>query len=128
MSGFEISQATLHGTHHIQRYGDRGFLIADERYDGSVFVCPDQAERLDAPSADDVTLDQILAFLQSSGGVEILVFGCGEQFIPPRKELRSGLGEHGVVLEWMDTGAACRTFNVLLSEARRVAAVLIAVE
>jgi len=44
----------------------------------------------------------------------------------------SGLGEalrqQGMVLEWMDTGAACRTFNVLLGEDRRIAAALIAVD
>ncbi|PPR68246.1 MAG: hypothetical protein CFH02_01041, partial [Alphaproteobacteria bacterium MarineAlpha3_Bin1] len=41
---------------------------------------------------------------------------------------RAGLREWGIVLEWMDTGAACRTFNVLLSEERACAAALIAVD
>ena len=42
--------------------------------------------------------------------------------------LREGLREHGIVIEPMDTGAACRTHNVLLTEERRAAAALIAVE
>ena len=61
-------------------------------------------------------------------GVEILVVGCGAPFEPPPSGLREGLSEKGVVLEWMDTGAACRTFNVLLAEDRACAAALIAVE
>ena len=44
------------------------------------------------------------------------------------KGLRPDLREHGIVLEWMDTGAACRTFNVLVAEERRVAAAILAVE
>ncbi|MBI1985608.1 MAG: Mth938-like domain-containing protein, partial [Rhodospirillales bacterium] len=42
--------------------------------------------------------------------------------------LREDLKQAGLVLEWMDTGAACRTFNVLLAEERACAAALIAVE
>ena len=58
----------------------------------------------------------------------ILVVGCGAAFEPPPSGLREGLSEKGVVLEWMDTGAACRTFNVLLAEDRACAAALIAVD
>jgi uncharacterized protein len=40
--------------------------------------------------------------------------------------LRQGLRAGGIVVDAMDTGAACRTYNVLLAEERRVAAALIA--
>ncbi len=56
------------------------------------------------------------------------MLGCGARFAPPPKGLREGLKAQGVALEWMDTGAACRTFNVLLAEDRGAAAALIAVE
>jgi uncharacterized protein len=46
----------------------------------------------------------------------------------PVRDLRQGFAEFGVAVEAMDTGAACRTYNVLLAEARPVAAALIAVE
>ena len=58
----------------------------------------------------------------------ILIVGCGEKFVPPPVILKDGLREFGIVMEWMDTGAACRTFNVLLGEARHVASALIAVK
>ena len=41
------------------------------------------------------------------------------------RELRTSLRQSGIVIEAMDTGAACRTFNMLLAEERRVAAALI---
>jgi len=59
-------------------------------------------------------------------GKRILIVGCGPVFEAPPAGLREALAELDVVLEWMDTGAACRTFNVLLSEDRPCAAALIA--
>ena len=58
----------------------------------------------------------------------ILIIGCGEQFTAPPENLRVILKDYGINLEWMDTGAACRTFNVLLIEERDAAAALIAVD
>lgn len=58
----------------------------------------------------------------------LLVIGCGAAFQPPPPGLRDALRAAGAALEWMDTGAACRTFNVLLAEDRGAAAALIAVD
>jgi len=77
--------------------------------------------------ATDITFDS-LAEAVGAADVDILIIGCGAAFEPPPKGLRGGLKEEGVALEWMDTGAACRTFNVLLAEDRAAAAALIAVE
>ena len=77
--------------------------------------------------ATDITFDS-LAEAVGAAVVDILIIGYGAAFEPPPKGLRGGLKEEGVALEWMDTGAACRTFNVLLAEDRAAAAALIAVE
>ena len=63
-----------------------------------------------------------------AGGLPEVIIGCGAAFEPPPKGLRGSLKEESVALEWMDTGAACRTFNVLLAEDRAAAVALIAVE
>jgi uncharacterized protein len=55
-----------------------------------------------------------------------LILGLGPRFLMVPAELRQALKGHGIAVEAMDTGAACRTFNVLLAEDRRVAAALIA--
>ncbi|MFQ5982561.1 MAG: Mth938-like domain-containing protein [Woeseiaceae bacterium] len=56
---------------------------------------------------------------------ELILLGTGRQPIFPPRELVFALARRGVGLEAMDTAAACRTFNILVSEGRRVAAVLI---
>ena len=75
---------------------------------------------------DAISADSLKEILESEPG--LLVIGCGPKFVPPPAGLRDALKAAGVALEWMDTGAACRTFNVLLTEDRAVAAALIAVE
>jgi len=56
---------------------------------------------------------------------ELVLLGTGSQLIFPPRELFFALARRGIGLEAMDTAAACRTFNILASEGRRVAAVLI---
>jgi uncharacterized protein len=58
----------------------------------------------------------------------IVMVGCGRSFQPMPRALRQELAAAGVHAEWMDTGAACRTFNLLVSEGREVRAALLAVE
>ncbi len=60
--------------------------------------------------------------------VEILLLGCGARSAPMPPALVEALRAAGVAIEAMDTGAACRTYNVLAAEARRVGAALIAVD
>jgi uncharacterized protein len=73
-----------------------------------------------------ITIDNLAAVIAENP--LILVIGCGERFLPPPKGLRDDLRKAGIALEWMDTGAACRTFNVLLAEDRGAVAALIAVD
>jgi uncharacterized protein len=56
---------------------------------------------------------------------EIILFGTGWRNCLPPRELVFALARRGIGLETMDTPAACRTFNILVSEERNVAAVLI---
>lgn len=56
---------------------------------------------------------------------EVIIFGCGWQTRLPPRELVFALARRGIGFEMMDTPAACRTFNVLVSEDRDAAAVLV---
>ena len=60
--------------------------------------------------------------------VELLLLGCGDKTCFVSHDVREELINKGTALESMDTGAACRTFNVLLGEDRRVAAALMLVD
>lgn len=109
------------GRQIIQAYGDGGFRIAGVRYEGSVIVFPDHTELWPVTSCDEVTG---LPSLLGKTEFDILLLGTGQRRRPVPLSLRR---LHGFAVEVMDTGAACRTFNVLLAEERRMAALLIAV-
>jgi len=59
--------------------------------------------------------------------VEVLLIGCGPRMVLLPSALRRQIREAGIGMDAMDTGAACRTYNVLISEGRRAAAALIPV-
>jgi uncharacterized protein len=75
-------------------------------------------------SASDVTLNTLAPVIEH-GGVQILLLGLGRSASAVPAALRTALRAAGIALEAMDTGAACRTYNVLVAEDRRVAAALI---
>jgi len=92
-----------------------------------VIVTPARVTVWPAASVADVAADGLLALLAVDMPVDVLLIGCGREFVPEPAGLRAALKAAGIVLEWMDTGAACRTYNVLVGEDRRVAAALLAV-
>ncbi|MFO1154573.1 MAG: Mth938-like domain-containing protein [Rhodospirillales bacterium] len=132
MSGLELTPKPASGRQLIDKYGAGGFRIAGHRHVGSVIVFPARTlawpvtaiEQIGAASLAPL-LDPVRAGEESC---HILIVGSGPRFAPPPDRLAAELLEAGVALEWMDTGAACRTFNVLLLEERDVAAALLAVE
>ena len=124
----DITPLIATGRQLIQRYGEGGFRVAGEDYPGSVMVLSEVTLPWDVQDAGEISLASLSAVLGAVPAPEILLVGCGPRFTAPPKELRAGLREKGIVLEWMDTGAACRTFNVLLAEERAAAAALIAVD
>lgn len=111
----------------IQAYGDGGFTISEKKMKGSALVFPDKAEQWDVTSIEELTIESLKAVMQAEPTVEILLIGTGktQEFISP--VLKDALRVGGMAVDSMDTGAACRTYNILMSEDRRVAAALIAV-
>lgn len=115
------------GLQLVQAYRPGGFTIAGVRHAGSVLVLPDRV--LPWAVTGPGQLDE--AALAPLRGVEpmpdILVVGCGSGFVILPPPLRQAVRAWGPVVEAMATPAACRTYNVLLAEGRRVAAALIAI-
>ena len=116
------------GRQLIQGYGNGGFRVGGEALNGSILVLPDKTIRWPVASYDDIAISSFESLLAADVSIEVLLIGCGARMGMPRADIRDLLSEHSIVPEWMDTGAACRTFNVLISEDRAVAAALIAVE
>ena len=120
----DITPVATAGRQIIERYAASGFRVSGVIYHGAVLVFPDSTVPWDAASASEVTLDT-LAPVTEHGGVEILLLGLGRATSAVPAALRAALRTAGIALEAMDTGAACRTYNVLVAEDRRVAAALI---
>ncbi|TMJ63258.1 MAG: hypothetical protein E6G83_17345 [Alphaproteobacteria bacterium] len=87
-------------------------------------VFPDLTVAWEAASVPDLTWETLAPVIEH-GGVEILVLGLGRSTSAVPAALRTALRTAGIALEAMDTGAACRTYNVLVAEDRRVAAALV---
>jgi uncharacterized protein len=119
-------QVTTHaarpGRPFIDAYGPGFFRIGEFVQAGPILVLPDRALKWEAPAL--AALDEAALAPVTGAAVELLLLGCGRRPAPPPAGLREALRRHGIALEAMDTGAACRTFNVLLAEERRVAAAL----
>jgi uncharacterized protein len=128
VAGLDITPALPAGRNLIQGYGGSQFRIGGETLQGSRIVFPDRTAPWGIGAAEDVTIESLHEVTAAALEVRILLVGCGRHFSPPPKALGEALRAHNICLEWMDTGAACRTFNVLLLEDREVAAALIAVD
>jgi uncharacterized protein len=121
-----ITPAVPAGRQLIQGYHPGGFRIAGSAHEGSVLVLPERTFSWPVQAADQVTLESLAPIVAAAPAVELLILGLGSRFLPAPTALRQALKDRGIALEAMDTGAACRTYNLLLAEDRRVAAALIA--
>ena len=124
----DVTPLIPQGRQIIESYGNGGFRVSGETFRGSTLVLPEWSAPWPPASIDELDLASLEAVLAAEPPVEVLLIGCGRAmaFIDP--DLCAAARARGVALEPMDTGAACRTYNVLMAEDRRVAAALIAVD
>ncbi|PHY00363.1 MAG: hypothetical protein CK529_05150 [Rhodospirillaceae bacterium] len=111
----------------IQKYGAGRFTISGQVYTSGVFVLPHQAlswPATDLASLSDEAIDLLLAHTSE---IDVCLLGCGPKTLPIPATLRTRFKAAGFRADVMDTGSACRTYNVLMSEGRAVAAALIAI-
>ena len=129
MTGFgERPAGFLPGRHIIDAYGEGGFKFGDMSHRGSILALPSGIYAWDATAAAAIDANALARlFDEEAGSVEHILIGTGLDLVPLKPALRQKLREAGIVAEPMATGAAARTYNILLGERRRVAAALIAV-
>ncbi len=117
------------GRQIIESYGEGRFRVSGQIHAGAILVFPDRTIAWPVTAAGEASQENLEPALNAgrAGTVDLLLFGQGPRMLLVPPPLRQGLREAGIVLEPMDTGAACRTYNVLMAEGRRVAAALIPV-
>lgn len=107
----------------IEGYSARGFRVSGILHQGAILVLPRAVHGWGVADVAGISLESLVPVIEA--GVEILLLGCGKRMLLVPPELRQELRGHGIVVDAMDTGAACRTYNVLLAEERRIAAALL---
>ncbi len=111
----------------IDGYGEGQFCVSGQWRKGAVIVLPDRTLAWDATDFAALTVGHFAPVIAAEPRVELLLLGSGPRMQLLPKALRQALREAGLVVEVMDSGAACRTYNVLLAEARRIGAALLPV-
>lgn len=111
----------------IDSYGNSGFRFAGMSHRGSLLCLPSGIYAWDQAEGDELTVAALAPVFAESTAITFLLLGTGTKQRFPGPALRRAFMDAGLGLEVMDTGAAARTYNVLLAEGRPLAAALIAV-
>ena len=104
-------------------YGDGYVLVNGARHESSVIVLPDRVLPWDVAGFDELSERDFQVFLELD--LEILLVGTGSKQRFPHPQLTRSLIAKRIGIEAMDVQAACRTYNILAAEGRRVAAALL---
>ncbi|MDQ8023172.1 MAG: Mth938-like domain-containing protein [Moraxellaceae bacterium] len=119
----KLHRDSADGTLLIQRYDSSGVVVAGETLRGSVVLTPQAVIGPWAQDRESLVAADFAALLEHAPGVVLIGTGKRQHF--PSPALLRPLIEAGVGWEVMDTGSACRTYNVLASEGRKVLAALL---
>ncbi len=111
------------GQQVIQSYTGGKFRVSGKSYTNAIIVFPETVEEWAA--GGEITPAHFAVLAAKKDELDVVLFGTGKsmKILPPA--LRAELKAMGLAVESMDTGAACRTYNVLMAEGRRVAAALL---
>jgi uncharacterized protein len=122
-----MNEITFEERPPIDGYGEGGFRIGGFVHRGSVLLLPRRMDGWTPAAVTEITPDHCGEILAAAADIDVLLVGTGAEIAYLPREARAALEGAGLGVEVMATGPACRTFNVLLAEDRRVAAALIAV-
>ena len=106
----------------VTGYGPGYVALNGTRYNASILVLPERTEPWAVTRSDQ--LSAAVAQALTALPIEVLILGTGARLVFPRPGWFSPFAQRGIGLEVMDTRAACRTYNILVAEDRKVAAAL----
>jgi uncharacterized protein len=122
----KIQIETLSGLNVIRAYAPGELTVNEEVYRGSLIVTPQRLESWAPQTFEELAsahFEPLVAL-----GPEVVLIGTGRRLCFPPPDCLAPLIEAGIGYEIMDTGAACRTYNILVADGRRVVAALLMIE
>lgn len=119
----DVTPLIREGAQVIQSYAAGSFRVSGKIYTGPIIVFPDHV--MEWKISETLALGDFALLIERKGALDVVLLGMGKSMALLDPALRKALKEQGLSPEPMDTGAACRTYNVLMAEGRRVAAALI---
>jgi uncharacterized protein len=123
----EIRQAHFPGRAPIDSYGNGGFRFAEMSHRGSLLMLPSGIYGWDMEEGDPLTAENFQRVFAEAADIEVLLVGTGKDIRPLPAALKTKFRENGISSDPMSTGAAIRTYNIMLAEERAVAAAFIVV-
>jgi len=123
----DITPIVPEGKQVIESYGDGIFTVTSVRHNNSIVVLPGKVFPWLISDAKELNRKNISVILENKEEIEILLLGTGKNLQNVNSEIIAILKQADISCDVMDSGAACRTYNVLLAEERKVAAELIAI-
>ncbi|MEP3047307.1 MAG: Mth938-like domain-containing protein [Roseibium sp.] len=124
----EIRAAHFPGRAPLDAYGNGGFRFADMSHHGSLLCVPSGIYGWNLNSPAEFTIEAFERVFEETVDIEVLLVGTGAGLVPLLPELKEAFRASGILADTMSTGAAIRTYNVLLAEDRAVATALLAVD
>jgi uncharacterized protein len=126
--GIVVRAAHFPGRAPLDAYGNGGFRFAGMSHRGSILCLPSGVHGWEPRDPLALTSEDLARVLTEADAIEILLVGAGREPKPLPAALRQVFRDARISVDAMSTGAAVRTYNVLLAEDRAVAAALVAVD
>jgi len=122
----DVTPLVKEGLQLIQSYSDTGFKITGTAHEGAVFVMSNETYHWHYTGAfQDLSINDLTELTKRKSEIDVFLIGTGKLMKPLPPEIMQFLLSENIYPDVMDTGAACRTFNVLVAEGRRVMAAIL---
>ncbi len=122
----DVTPLIRDGQQIIQSYAAGAFRISGISYDGAVIVSPNSTVLWEGVTDfSQLTFESFAPLIERAEEIDVLLLGAGGKMAFLDPALKNKLSMAGLPIDIMDTGAACRTYNVLMAEGRRVVAAML---
>jgi uncharacterized protein len=122
-----VYEGFVPGRHGIDAYGNGGFRFAEMSHRGSILALPSGVKAWPVATVAEITETSLADVFAEADELEFMLIGTGLDLLPLPDALRWRFRDARIGLDVMQTGAAARTYNIMVGENRKVGAALIAV-